>query len=90
MAFEMQTWSCKYRLANLLEHFAFPRNFSSNGFTSVTNRAFGAMGLLINNYKKFEKSLLKGCHGGEPAQLFTLLPRDCLCGGRKQAQAEGG
>lgn len=48
------------------------------------------MGLLINNYKKFEKSLLKGCHGGEPAQLFAVLPRDCLCGGRKQAQAEGG
>jgi hypothetical protein len=48
------------------------------------------MGLLINNYKKFEKSLLKGCHGGEPAQLFALLPRDCLRDGGKQAQAEGG
>lgn len=36
-----------------------PRNFSSNGFTSATNRASGAMGLLINNYKKSEKSLFK-------------------------------
>lgn len=68
-----------------------PRNFFSNGFTSLaTNRAFGAMGLLINNYKKFEKSLLKGCHGREPAQLFALLPWDWSPCSRKQAQAGGG
>lgn len=66
-----------------------PRNFSSNGFTSsAANRAFGAMGLLINNYKKFEKSLLKGCHGVKPAQLFSSIPRGLLLW-RQEAGAGG-
>lgn len=91
MAFEIQTWRCKCRLANLPEHFASPEISPQMVSTSsAANRAFGAIALLINNYKKFEKSLLKGCHSVEPAQLFPLLPGVCRCGGRKQAQAEGG
>lgn len=90
MAFEIQTWPCKYRLPNLLEHFASPEISPQMALLLPQTEPLGPVGLLINNYKKFEKSLLKGCHGGEPAQLFPLLPRDCLRDGREQAQAEGG
>lgn len=90
MAFKIQTRSCEYRLANLPAPFASPEISPQMALLLPQTEPLGAMGLLINNYKKFEKSLLKGCHGGEPVQLFALLPRDCLRDGGKQAQAEGG